>query len=146
MLPKLMHWRYCSRALTQWCHMVANIWFNIGNGLLPDGTKPLPEPVLTYGIIWGHYHNKIWILKISISKTSLKIAFLKSHADNIQSDQWLKPYVHIWQMFSPSNTNMTFPVHSLANFIRESFPSGYCPMVIQGHKVSPRIGHCFPSW
>ena len=28
--------------------MVAEIWVNIGsgNGLLPDGTKPLPEPVL----------------------------------------------------------------------------------------------------
>ena len=26
------------------------IWVNTGsgNGLLPDGTKPLPEPVLTY--------------------------------------------------------------------------------------------------
>ena len=26
------------------------IWVNIGsgNGLLPDGTKPLPEPILTY--------------------------------------------------------------------------------------------------
>ena len=30
--------------------MVAQIYVNIGsgNGLLPDGTKPLPEPVLTY--------------------------------------------------------------------------------------------------
>ena len=24
-----------------------------GNGLLPDGTKPLPEPMLTYEL-WGH--------------------------------------------------------------------------------------------
>ena len=31
-------------------HMVTQIWVNIGsgNGLLPDGTKPLPEPMLTY--------------------------------------------------------------------------------------------------
>ena len=31
------------------CHMAAEIWVNIGsgNGLLPDGTKPLPEPMLT---------------------------------------------------------------------------------------------------
>ena len=30
--------------------MVTRIWVNIGlgNGLLPDGTKPLPEPMLTY--------------------------------------------------------------------------------------------------
>ena len=34
-------------------HMVTQIWVNIGsgNGLLPDGTKPLPEPVLSY-----HHH------------------------------------------------------------------------------------------
>ena len=31
-----------------WHHMVTLIWINIGssNGLLPDGTRPLPEPVL----------------------------------------------------------------------------------------------------
>ena len=30
--------------------MATNIYANIGsgNGLLPDGTKPLPEPMLTY--------------------------------------------------------------------------------------------------
>ena len=30
--------------------MVAGIYVNIGsgNGLLPDGTKPLPEPMVTY--------------------------------------------------------------------------------------------------
>ena len=29
--------------------MATEIWVNIGlgNGLLPDGTKPLPEPMLT---------------------------------------------------------------------------------------------------
>ena len=33
-----------------WRHMVTEIWVNIGpgNGLLPNGTKPLPEPMLTY--------------------------------------------------------------------------------------------------
>ena len=32
-----------------WRHMATEIWVNIGsgNGLLPDGTKPLPEPILT---------------------------------------------------------------------------------------------------
>ena len=31
-------------------YRVTEIWVNIGsgNGLLPDGTKPLPEPVLAY--------------------------------------------------------------------------------------------------
>ena len=32
-----------------WCHMATEVWVNIGsgNGLLPDSTKPLPEPMLT---------------------------------------------------------------------------------------------------
>ena len=42
-----------------------NSWVNIGsvNGLMPDGTKPLLEPMLTYdkygpmAFIWGHYHK-----------------------------------------------------------------------------------------
>ena len=35
--------------LTHWGLMATEIWVNIGsgNGLLPDGTKPLPEPMLT---------------------------------------------------------------------------------------------------
>ena len=34
--------------------MATEIWVNIGsgNGLLPDGTKPLPEPMFTYRQ-WG---------------------------------------------------------------------------------------------
>ena len=37
------------RELIHW-GLVAEIWVTIGsgNGLLPDGTKPLPEPMLTY--------------------------------------------------------------------------------------------------
>ena len=36
--------------LTHWPLVTPWIWVNIGsgNGLLPDGTKPSPEPVLTY--------------------------------------------------------------------------------------------------
>ena len=36
--------------VVQWHHRVTYIWVNIGsgNGVLPDGTKPLPEPFLTY--------------------------------------------------------------------------------------------------
>ena len=32
-----------------WCHKATQVWVNIGlgNGLLPNGTKPLPEPMLT---------------------------------------------------------------------------------------------------
>ena len=36
-------------SLTQWRHMALEILINTGsgNGLLPDGTNPLPEPMLT---------------------------------------------------------------------------------------------------
>ena len=47
-----------------WRHMVSQNLVNIGwgNGLLPDGTKPLPEPMLIYHqwgqltITWGQLH------------------------------------------------------------------------------------------
>ena len=43
-------------------------WTNIGSGneLLPDGTKPLPEPMLTYrqlgpvAVNLGRYVKNIW--------------------------------------------------------------------------------------
>ena len=37
--------------------MATEIWVNIGsgNGLLPDGTKPLPEPILTYHHFMVHF-------------------------------------------------------------------------------------------
>ena len=46
--------------------MTAEIWVNIGsgNGLLPDGTKPLPEPMLTdhqwspVTFILGQFHKR----------------------------------------------------------------------------------------
>ena len=48
------------------CHMVAYIWVNIGscNGLLPEGTKPLPEPMFTFHQlsavtpVWGQFHKR----------------------------------------------------------------------------------------
>ena len=48
--------------------MVTKIWVNIGsgNGLVPDGTKPLPEPMLT-NHQWG-------IHMIVISQEMLKIS------------------------------------------------------------------------
>ena len=50
---------HCALGATQ-------IWVNIGwgNGLLPDGTKPLPEPMLTYRQIspmtLRALYKKIW--------------------------------------------------------------------------------------
>ena len=51
-----------------------------GDGLVPDATKILPEPMLTYhqqsplAFIWGHYHKKFWRY-IPLSKARLKIIF-----------------------------------------------------------------------
>ena len=66
--------------------MVTEIWVNIGsgNGLLPDGTKPLPEPMST-----DHHWspNDINIRGISqelpqttITKIHLKITYLTFHS------------------------------------------------------------------
>ena len=40
----------CELIVALGCHLATSIYVNTGscNGLLPDGTKPLPEPVLTY--------------------------------------------------------------------------------------------------
>ena len=56
--------------------MATEIWVNIysGNGLLPDGIKPLPEPMLT-----DHESSDIHIRAISqesITKIHLKITYL----------------------------------------------------------------------
>ena len=52
--------------LAYWCHLASGIRDDIGsgNGLLHDGTKPLPEPMLTYRnsspvtFFWGHLHKR----------------------------------------------------------------------------------------
>ena len=62
--------------------MATQIWVNIVlcNGLLPDGTKPLPDPMFTYHqwgpliFIWDQFHE---IPQPSIPKIRLKIPYLK---------------------------------------------------------------------
>ena len=60
--------------------MVTQDWVNIGlgNGLVPDGTKPLPEPKLTYHQSWGIHLSVLSLedLEIPIDKTRLKIKLL----------------------------------------------------------------------
>ena len=71
--------------VAQWHHMMTEIWVNIGsgNGLLPDGTKPLPEPMLDLSSVRCHgIHLRALSLddvKIPINKTRLKTAVLKWH-------------------------------------------------------------------
>ena len=76
---------------------VTLIWVNIGsgNGLLPDGTKPLPEPMLTYHqsgpVIITLRTISLEIHQPPITKITLKIAYLKFHwntsgANNVNKD------------------------------------------------------------
>ena len=65
--------------------MAKENWVNIGsgNGLLADGTKPLPEPMLCFHQ-WVDVHlrgNLKEIFQSPIVKISLKINYLKFHSD-----------------------------------------------------------------
>ena len=63
--------------------MAIEIWVNIGsaNGLLPDGTKPLPEPMLTddwSSVRSSDIHTRAIseeVTQPSITKICLKIGF-----------------------------------------------------------------------
>ena len=62
--------------------MSSEIFLNIGsgNGLLPDNTKPLPEPMLTWSVTSNDIHLGVISLEISqpwITKISLKITDMK---------------------------------------------------------------------
>ena len=72
--------------------MVTWIWVNIdsGNALLPDGTKPLPEPMLDSSIRSSDIHPRAISQKIpqsSIIKISLKITYLKLHSNLPRADE-----------------------------------------------------------
>ena len=66
--------------------MATEIWVNIGsgNGLLPNGTKPLPEPMLTdhqlspVTLISGQFYE---MPQPAITKICLKITNLKFHSN-----------------------------------------------------------------
>ena len=60
--------------------MTTEIWVNIGsgNGLLPDGTKPLPEPMLNSDLPGANELNyrcvigEGWLLQVDLSQCSLR--------------------------------------------------------------------------
>ena len=70
--------------------MATKIWVNIGSGddLLPDGTKPFPEPMLT------HPHLRAFSQELpqpSITEDCLKINYLKFHS-NLRGANELKAH------------------------------------------------------
>ena len=76
--------------------MVTKMWVNIGsgNGLMPDGTKPLPEPVLT-----DHYWSPMTFILGQFHKKCLNHQSLKSVWNYISKisfkfprDQWVNTW------------------------------------------------------
>ena len=67
--------------------MAKDIWVNIGssNGLLPDGTKPLSEPMLTdHHLKSSDIHSRTILQEMpqpSITKIRLKVTYLKFHSN-----------------------------------------------------------------
>ena len=95
--------------------MATEIWVNTGsgNGLLPDGTKPLPEPMLT-----DHQWSPvkfIWAGGISqeipqplITKISMKITYLKflsnlPRANELRACKSNYIHVELWYMITHPN-------------------------------------------
>ena len=69
----LTHW-----GLVKWHHMTSRIFVIIGsgNGLVPDSTKPLPEPMLTKCQL-GTNFSEFKILQFSFKKMHLKMSSAK---------------------------------------------------------------------
>ena len=67
---------YFDSNITEDCSQIRNSIMS-DNILLPGGTKPLPDTMLIYHPQGPSYEG----LKIPISKTRMKIAYLKSHPD-----------------------------------------------------------------
>ena len=59
-----MFWAFCSGECHKTSLMIRQHWH--GNGLVPNDTKPIPEPMLTLIciVIWCHYATMSWIKEI----------------------------------------------------------------------------------
>ena len=82
--------------------MATYIWFNIGsvNGLLPDGTKPLPKPMLTshywgaVAFIWEQFCKRrisYQSLKLDwnyLSKSKFSVEFPRGQSVKQEEDCW----------------------------------------------------------
>ena len=79
--PSDLTWQQLSVLVHYWHHMVIQIWVNIGsgNGSLPDSSKPLPEPMLTYQWCPVAFISRViseWMPKPLFCIMSLKIIIL----------------------------------------------------------------------
>ena len=64
--------------------------FGSGDGLLPDGTNPLSEPIFNLKAISQE------ILQPSISKISLIITYLKLYSDFPGANELTNPVISLW--------------------------------------------------
>ena len=90
--------------------MASKILVNIGsgNGLVPDGTKPLPEPMLTYHHASGIYpsgplvHHKSYVyLNTQDMKPQIVFAIYKFKSQlHLPGDKWVKdPTAYMFLFF-----------------------------------------------
>ena len=100
--------------------MVAEIWVNIGtgNGLLPDDTKPLPEPMLTYNqrcsvaFTWEQFHKKcLWTYSVTWDYT-YKITATSPGGQGVKT---------FYEIYSMSHANLCWLFHMLC----EMFSADY---------------------
>ena len=112
--------------------MATEIWFKIGsgNGLLPDGTKPLPEPMLTY-----HQWSPVNLIlrnftrdASTINHQSLFENYISENSFKFTRGHWVK--VNLWkqllQMWWISY------LHTLSNDV--SFPTFHTWLGIKDRK------------
>ena len=98
---------------TIWRHRSVNT--GSGNGLLPDGTKPLPQPMLTYhqrgsvAFSWEQFHRKC--SRYQFVKWVWNYNFLKI-ISTFPRDQWVNsmcPRSVSWHQRSPSSMYIQMP-------------------------------------
>ena len=81
--------------------MATEIWVNIGsgNGLVPDGTKPLPEPMLTF-LQSSDIHIRAISQEMSqpsVTKIRLKITYIKFYWNSPGANELTESGLGIWQ-------------------------------------------------
>ena len=97
-----------------------------GNGLSPDGTKPLPEPVLTYhqwslmAFIWGLFHRKclkyitvawVWII-LYHSHISQRAKTPHGVSESLQRFKDSNAFIHQNYMISTWIDTLTFVLNN----------------------------------
>ena len=79
-----------------------------GNGLLPDGTKPLSEPMLTYhqsgrvAFIWGHFHKRYLSHQSQATSHYLSQCWPRSMSPNGVTRPWWGFKIHLKILFNSS--------------------------------------------